>query len=342
MNGNLEEKIRQSKLQYDSVEMPRELQDAVMAAVKSAGGPEKDVRTMIRRGMKTGIAAAMAVLVCFAAGLNASPVFAGVMKDIPVIGTVSRFLTFRTYDYQDQDKTIHEVIPQIQGVEGADDRRESAKGADTAGLYTAGEQTAGSYASGGQTGGSYTAGPDPANSAEPSLEQTVNGEISRIMEQYREDAQTRIGEYKKAFLATGGTAEEFSQKGIRIDAGYEIYHETEEELSFVITANENWSGAYGIRLYYNLDLKNGNRISLKNLLGEDYVELANRSVKMQMKERMEQNPGMVYWGDDMGGFTSIDDSTNFYINENGNPVLVFDKYEIAPGAYGIQEFEIQP
>lgn len=28
------------------------------------------------------------------------------------------------------------------------------------------------------------------------------------------------------------------------------------------------------------------------------------------------------------------------MNENGNPVIVFDKYEIAPGAYGELEFEI--
>lgn len=311
MNGNLEEKIRRSKLQYNSVETPRELQEVVRAAVNAAGQPERDVKMMIRRGMKTGIAAAMAILVCFAAGLNTSPAFAGVMKDIPVIGTVSRFLTFRTYDYRDQDKTIHEVIPQIQGKKGDEDSRAAGEGFDIQ-------------------------GGDAANV------DAVNEEINRIMGQYREDAQTRIEEYKKAFLATGGTEEEFSQKGIRIDAGYEVYHESEEELSFVITANENWSGAYGIRLYYNLDLKSGSRISLKDLLGDDYAELADRSIKQQMEERMEQNPDMVYWGDDMGGFSGIDESTDFYINERGNPVVVFDKYEIAPGAYGIQEFEILP
>jgi len=33
--------------------------------------------------------------------------------------------------------------------------------------------------------------------------------------------------------------------------------------------------------------------------------------------------------------------TYLYINENGNPVIVFEKYEIAPGAAGAVEFEIQ-
>lgn len=29
------------------------------------------------------------------------------------------------------------------------------------------------------------------------------------------------------------------------------------------------------------------------------------------------------------------------MNEAGNPVIVFEKYEIAPGAYGELEFEIE-
>ena len=33
--------------------------------------------------------------------------------------------------------------------------------------------------------------------------------------------------------------------------------------------------------------------------------------------------------------------TPFYINEKGNPVVVFEKYEIAPGALGRPEFEIE-
>ena len=36
----------------------------------------------------------------------------------------------------------------------------------------------------------------------------------------------------------------------------------------------------------------------------------------------------------------LGENTKFYIGANGNPVIVFDKYEIAPGAFGIQEFEI--
>ncbi len=82
------------------------------------------------------------------------------------------------------------------------------------------------------------------------------------MEAYRRDAQQRIEEYKEAFLATGGTEEAFAEKGIKVDAGYEVKYETEDVLSLEITANENWASAYGIQYFYNLDLKNGKKLTL--------------------------------------------------------------------------------
>ena len=42
-----------------------------------------------------------------------------------------------------------------------------------------------------------------------------------------------------------------------------------------------------------------------------------------------------------GGFETVTADTPFYINEKGNPVVVFEKYEIAPGALGRPEFEIE-
>lgn len=41
-----------------------------------------------------------------------------------------------------------------------------------------------------------------------------------------------------------------------------------------------------------------------------------------------------------GGFTGISEAAKFYINENNCPVIVFGKYEIAPGSSGESEFEI--
>ena len=55
---------------------------------------------------------------------------------------------------------------------------------------------------------------------------------------------------------------------------------------------------------------------------------------------MAENEDYTYFDEAMGGFTTVTEDTHFYINQAGNPVVVFDKYEVAPGFMGQQEFEI--
>ena len=232
--------------------------------------------------MCDGVRTELITFICFITALNTNEAFAATAGRLPVIGAVSRVLTFRNYDTADEEKEIHMEIPQIQEPE--------------------------------------------AGSTSSPLAADVNKEIETIMEAYRRDAQQRIEEYKEAFLATGGTEEAFAEKGIKVDAGYEVKYETEDVLSLEITANE----------------KNGKKLTLGDLLGQDYKEKANSSIRRQMEERMAADRNLVYWdgSNGMDGFKTVGENTKFYIGANGNPVIVFDKYEIAPGAFGIQEFEI--
>ena len=56
---------------------------------------------------------------------------------------------------------------------------------------------------------------------------------------------------------------------------------------------------------------------------------------------MKKNENNLYFAADEGGFSEIEDEyQDFYINENKKVTVVFQKYEIAPGYMGIQEFEI--
>ena len=314
--SKMEREIGRTKKIYESMETPKALDDVVRGALKQETWEQRDMRRRVsetgtqgkRRGKaavpgkksphgKIGLAAA-ALAVCFITALNTNEAFAATAGRLPVIGAVSRVLTFRNYDTADEEKEIHMEIPQIQEPE--------------------------------------------AGSTSSPLAADVNKEIETIMEAYRRDAQQRIEEYKEAFLATGGTEEAFAEKGIKVDAGYEVKYETEDVLSLEITANENWASAYGIQYFYNLDLKNGKKLTLGDLLGQDYKEKVNSSIRRQMEERMAADRNLVYWdgSNGMDGFKTVGENTKFYIGANGNPVIVFDKYEIAPGAFGIQEFEI--
>ena len=171
------------------------------------------------------------------------------------------------------------------------------------------------------------------------LDSALNQEIYDLCSQYADEAVERAREYKKAFMETGGTEEEWEAHDINIHVGYEIKAQTEADLSFAVQGTENWSSAYSETKYYNIDLKDNKMVTLADVLGHDYARIADESILRQM-ENMEEKEGIAFWSKSEGGFTGVTDKTVFYMNEKENPVIVFDKYEIAPGAYGKLEFEI--
>ncbi len=166
----------------------------------------------------------------------------------------------------------------------------------------------------------------------------INQEILDQCEQYAHDALLRAEEYRTAFLETGGTLDEWAEHNIKITVGYEIRQQSNDYLSFVVRGTENWTNAYSESKYYNLDLNTGRPVTLQDLLGSDYVELADKSIREQIARR--QNAGEVFFTAEEGGFTGISEDVRFYINRDNRPVIVFEKYEIAPGSSGEVEFEI--
>lgn len=166
----------------------------------------------------------------------------------------------------------------------------------------------------------------------------INQEILARCEQYADEALQRAEEYRTAFLETGGTQEEWAQHDIKITVDYEIKQQNGDYLSFVVRGTENWTTAYSESNYYNLDLRTGKMVTLKDMLGADYVEVANESIRKQIAER--QKAGEVFFTAEEGGFAEISENAKFYINKNNRPVIVFEKYEIAPGSSGEIEFEI--
>ena len=78
-------------------------------------------------------------------------------------------------------------------------------------------------------------------------------------------------------METGGTLDEWAEHNIKITVDYEIKQQNDDYLSFVVRGTENWTNAYSESKYYNLDLNTGKTVTLKDMLGSDYVELANKA-----------------------------------------------------------------
>ena len=161
--------------------------------------------------------------------------------------------------------------------------------------------------------------------------------IEEAIEQYKEKALLDIDAYRQAVLETGGTEEDFQQRNLQVYIDYEIKADTENYLSFVLTMQEDWMKSSQQRHYYNIDAKTGTELTLQDLLGEDYITIANAEIARQIANAPEDAG---FFQEESIAFESIEPDTPFYINQAGNPVIVFDYYEIAIGSSGLPEFEI--
>ena len=169
------------------------------------------------------------------------------------------------------------------------------------------------------------------------LAQQVSEEIQERVDAKIAEGEEIIAQYKEAFLATGGTEEQWAEKDNTVSVTYDIKSQTDTTVSFVVDSYVSIANAYQGQVYYNLDLAENREITLADLLGENWAEICNESIRTQMAE--SEDPS-VFFTEDMGGFTTVDETTSFYINEAGNPVVVFPQYTVAVGAMGNVEFEI--
>ncbi len=177
------------------------------------------------------------------------------------------------------------------------------------------------------------------NTGNSDLENRINYEISSKINEVLDEAKQRAEEYKKAVLATGGTMDDYIPTQINVD--YKITYQDEKLVSFVITKSESSASAYQEQYFYNVDIENGKELNLRDVLGENYKKIVDDSVNRQINERIQENENNIYFTADEGGFSGIENEyQDFYINENKKVTVVFQKYEIAPGYMGIQNFEI--
>ena len=274
------DRMTEAKREYQSIPIPQELSERVKLEVERA---EKKRRFSLMKRRIVSAAAAVAVL--FVAGLNTSEVFAGEMNDIPVIGTLARIFTIRSYETETEELKISVDIPSVAMI------AEDLQG----------------------------------------LEKEINEDIYAFCEQYAKEAEGRAKEYRQAFLDTGGTQE------ISIKVWYEVKAQTARYLSLTVKGAESWTSAYSEERYYNLDMETGKWVTLRDILGDDYAQIVRCSILDQIEQKRIEDE-VEYWPDKWKG---IDDETKFYINQEHNPVVVLEKYEIAPGSEGQLTFEIR-
>ena len=176
----------------------------------------------------------------------------------------------------------------------------------------------------------------PEVEADSAVSEAVNAQIQERVDAHLAQAQSDWEAYKDAYFATGGTEEDWGDREMDVIIDYEIKAQTDTTVSFVVDFAECWVSAQQQRYCYNLDLANNKDITLADVLGEDWVNICNTAVQAYI----DQDTSGLFFTADKGGFTTVDDTTSFYLNQDGSVTLVFPEYAIAAGAAGIVEIPV--
>lgn len=183
------------------------------------------------------------------------------------------------------------------------------------------------------------------NTGNSDLEKIINNEIETKINLLVEDAKLRAREFKD--MVDKGNFIDSTYYPMELEVNYEIKYKDENTLSFIIYKYESGYSFFQEKLFYNIDLKTGKEITLEDILGENYQEIASNQINEQIEyiKKTDEKAAFFDEGDNPilehgAAFNEIDANQSYYLNDKKNPVIVFPKYSIAPGYMGELEFEI--
>lgn len=166
--------------------------------------------------------------------------------------------------------------------------------------------------------------------------EAATGNLNENIQKYTDEI---IASYEADVKAAGGEGVE------ELNLDYDIV--TDNSKLFSLRFQQSLIAASGneTQKIYHVDKTTGEMITLKDLFqqGADYQTPISENIKTQMKQQMQEDENKIYWvNSDMEefNFTQISDQVNFYVNESGKLVIVFNEYEVAPGYMGVVTFEI--
>lgn len=131
-----------------------------------------------------------------------------------------------------------------------------------------------------------------------------------------------------------------------VESGYIIRTDNDDYLAVDMYVFNVVGSSSTTHKFYTIDKKTGKFVTLEELFkrGCDYTGRISEIIKKEMLRRNAEEDGLFFVEADeyTEGFGGIDKDAKFFINDNGNIVICFDKYEVAAGAQGSPEFEIEP
>lgn len=191
----------------------------------------------------------------------------------------------------------------------------------------------------------HTEGGYEADITTPSIEGLLDSELEeKLNSEFKENASALIAAYEKDVKEL---KEQYGDDTIHmgVTSDYIIKTNNDKILSLDVYVLNTAGSSMTLHTYYTIDKQHNKQLTLDGLFkkGADYVSPISKYITEQMLYANEHDDEFYWVGDNKfgdEGFEKISENQKFYINENDEIVICFDKYEVAPGAAGSPEFVI--
>ncbi len=169
---------------------------------------------------------------------------------------------------------------------------------------------------------------------------STDGKAASVNADIQSYADKVIDDYKALVAETSGQAKD------SVEVTSKTLTDNADFLILGLSTTETAADSAESMKTYCIQKSTGDVLSLSDMFAEgtDWDAALTAEVQKQMRERMAADPdNTIYFIDsDMpeDDFTGLSDDQNFYINSDGDLVLVFDEGAVAPMYMGVQEFVI--
>lgn len=130
-----------------------------------------------------------------------------------------------------------------------------------------------------------------------------------------------------------------------VHVDYEVVTNTDKWFTLRLRVCEAYGSGNTYYKYYHIDKIKGCIVDLSDLAVDDsFYSKLKAEVQRQMKVEMSEDKNIEYWlEDDPFGVFYLEpgENSNFYWNSDGDLVIVFNKYDAAPGFMGTPEFTVK-
>lgn len=166
-------------------------------------------------------------------------------------------------------------------------------------------------------------------------------ELDKTNKTIKEYADEFIAMYEKDLKATEGVG------NYELKSTYQVIRENEQELVLEIDTTLVMASGTEYKKVFNIDKNTGKIKELADYFKEDsnYIDVLTKEIQRQMREQMKEDEEKSYFIDSDDelkefDFQKLPEDADFYFDTDGNLVVLFDEYEVAPGYMGAVSFTI--